>query len=72
MNFQSKEIDWHSALEGANEIDLVYGGLEDVMVEAVEETKQTSMKLGVNLRIAAYVNALNRIHEATMGGTIGF
>ena len=42
------------------------------MVEAVEETKNTSLKLGVNLRIAAYVNALNRIYNATMGGSIGF
>lgn len=71
LNFQSQNIDWHSALEGANEIDLVYGGLEDVMTEAVKETKETSIKLGVNLRIAAYVNALNRIYESTLGGTVG-
>jgi glutamate dehydrogenase/leucine dehydrogenase len=58
-------------VEGASEINLVYSGLEDVMCEAVDETKKKSRELNVNLRIAAYVNALERIHESTMSGTIG-
>lgn len=57
--------------EGASELNLVYSGLEQIMTEAVQETKETSQKLGVNLRIAAYVNALKRIEASTLKGTIG-
>ena len=57
--------------EGASELNLVYSGLEQIMTEAVHETKETSQKLGVNLRIAAYVNSLKRIEASTLKGTIG-
>ena len=57
--------------EGASELNLVYSGLEQIMTEAVQETKETSQKLGVNLRIAAYVNSLKRIEASTLQGTIG-
>jgi glutamate dehydrogenase (NAD(P)+) len=57
--------------EGASELNLVYSGLEQIMTEAVQETKDTSQKLGVNLRIAAYVNSLKRIEASTLKGTIG-
>ena len=57
--------------EGASELNLVYSGLEQIMTEAVHETKETSQRLGVNLRIAAYVNSLKRVQEASLEGTIG-
>ena len=41
------------------------------MTEAVQETKETSQRLGVNLRIAAYVNSLRRVQDSTLQGTIG-
>ncbi|OMJ72756.1 hypothetical protein SteCoe_28739 [Stentor coeruleus] len=56
---------------GASELNLVYSGLEQIMTEAVQETKTTSQELGVNLRIAAYVNSLKRIQDSTLEGTIG-
>lgn len=49
-------------LRGPGEVDIVYSGLEEVMCSAVEETKDTSKNLGVSLRIAAYVNAINKVH----------
>ena len=59
------------AAKGANEIDLVNSGLEDVMCEAVEETKRTSQQRKIGLRMAAYVNALHRIHATTLKGAVG-
>lgn len=67
----TEDIESQFSTEGASELDLVYSGLEDVMCDAVAETKKTSQELDVNLRIAAFVNALNRISESTMGGNIG-
>jgi len=49
-------------LRGPTELDIVYSGLEEVMCSAVEETKTTAKRLGVNLRIAAYVNAIEKVH----------
>jgi glutamate dehydrogenase (NAD(P)+) len=49
-------------LKGASEIDIVYSGLEEVICAAVEETVNTSKKLDVPFRIAAYVNAINKVH----------
>ncbi len=71
LKIDPKDVNWRTAVEGASEIDLVYSGLEDVMCEAVKEVKNTSKRLGCNLRIAAYVNALKRIEEANMKGTVG-
>jgi glutamate dehydrogenase (NAD(P)+) len=55
---------------GAEEIDLVYSGLEDIMCSAVSEVKATSQRLGISLRLAGYVNAINRINQATLEGKI--
>jgi len=65
------ELELAEAAKGANEIDLVTSGLEDVMCEAVEETKRTSQQRKIGLRMAAYVNALHRIHATTLKGAIG-
>jgi len=42
---------------------LVYSGLEEVMCGAVEETKATADRLRVSLRIAAFVNAIEKVHK---------
>lgn len=49
-------------LRGPNEVDIVYSGLEEVMCAAVDETMATAKRLGVNLRIAAFVNAIEKVH----------
>jgi glutamate dehydrogenase (NAD(P)+) len=50
-------------LRGPSEIDIVYSGLEEVMCGAVDETKSTAARLKCSLRIAAYVNAIEKIHK---------
>jgi len=50
-------------LRGASELDIVYSGLEEVMCAAVEETVGTSKRLNVPFRIAAYVNAIMKVHK---------
>jgi len=52
----------HDLLRGPNEVDIVYSGLEEVMCAAVEETRNTAKRLGVNFRIAAFVNAIEKVH----------
>jgi glutamate dehydrogenase (NAD(P)+) len=68
---RGKEIEWDHLMEGANERDLVYSGLEEVMCEAVKETKELALEKKCSLRIAAYVNALKRVNEAQLSGAIG-
>jgi glutamate dehydrogenase (NAD(P)+) len=58
-------------IKGARELDLVRSGLEEVMCEAVREVKTTADSLRVSLRVAAYVNSINRILAATMNCTVG-
>lgn len=50
-------------LEGARERDIVYAGLEEVMSSAANEVVNTSLERKVDLRTAAFINALNRVHE---------
>ena len=48
----------------------MYSGLEDVMCEAVEETRATSKEYKVSLRIAAYINAINKVYATSLEGKI--
>jgi glutamate dehydrogenase/leucine dehydrogenase len=59
------------ALEGAGERDLVISGLEEILCNAISETKATAEIKGVNLRTAAYINALKRINENQLNGSVG-
>jgi len=52
-----------SLLKGPSELDIVYSGLEEVICSAVEETVTTSKKLNCPFRIAAYVNAIEKVHK---------
>lgn len=51
-------------LEGANEMDIVCSGLEDIMIEAVQRNWRYSMAHKVNLRDACYINAMTEIHDS--------
>lgn len=50
-------------LRGPSEKDIVYSGLEEVMCTAVDETKDTAKRLNIPFKIAAYVNAINKIDK---------
>jgi len=50
-------------IKGPTEKDIVRSGLEETMAAACDETISRSKKLGSSLRVAAYVNALQRINQ---------
>jgi len=51
------------SLRGPSEIDIVYSGLEEVICSAVEETATTARIKNCSFRIAAYVNAIEKVHK---------
>jgi len=53
----------HYVVRGADEIDLVNSGLEDTMIGAYHEIRETLKKDGniPNLRTAAFVNGINKV-----------
>lgn len=53
----------HQLLEGATEFDIVKSGLEEIMCSSTNECINTSLKSNVDLRTAAYLNAINRLHK---------
>lgn len=50
--------------KGADEIALVRSGLEDTMANTYQEIHETRSKYQVDLRIAAFINAINKIAVA--------
>lgn len=48
--------------KGASDLDLVYTGIENIMSIAMDQTIKTSIEKGVNMRTAAYINAIQRIY----------
>lgn len=50
-------------IKGPSEMDIVRSGLEETMATICRETLVTSKKLGCSLRMAAYVNAFERLGE---------
>ena len=48
---------------GASDLELVYTGLESILTIALDQTVVTSTTRNINLRIAAYVNAIERIYK---------
>lgn len=61
-----------SYTRGGTDIELVYTGLDFIMSNSLRHIVQTSEKLNVNLRIAAFVDAIERIHACydSVGVTI--
>lgn len=58
-----ERFDRTQLLEGATELDIVYAGLEEIMSSATNEVISTAISKNIDLRTAAYVNAINKIHE---------
>ncbi|HYE58173.1 MAG TPA: glutamate dehydrogenase, partial [Rhodothermales bacterium] len=48
-------------IHGADEIDLVDSGLEDTMIVAYREIREISKKHNVDLRTAAFIDAINKV-----------
>ncbi|CAG8448095.1 15565_t:CDS:10 [Acaulospora colombiana] len=54
-------------IHGAEEVDLVYSGLEDTMMGACKETRITALKRKTDYRTAAFINAIEKIATAYEG-----
>jgi glutamate dehydrogenase (NAD(P)+) len=59
LHFDAEALQRASA--GAGEADLVDSGLEETMVAAFNELRETRLRHGIDLRTAAYHNAINKI-----------
>jgi glutamate dehydrogenase (NAD(P)+) len=53
-----------AAAAGADEADLVDSGLEDSMVAAYEEIRETGLEHRIDLRTAAYLNSIEKVARA--------
>ncbi len=56
------QVDKKLLLEGAKERDIIYAGLEEVMSSATNEVIDTAREKKLDLRMAAYVNGIRKIH----------
>jgi len=52
-----------SLLEGAKEVDIVYGGLEEVMTTATNEVLEVAFSKDLDMRTAAYVLAITKLND---------
>lgn len=59
INVCLKELNLQS--RGGTELDLVYTGLDNILTRALDQVIATSNAKNIDLRTAAFVNALNRI-----------
>jgi glutamate dehydrogenase/leucine dehydrogenase len=41
----------------------VYAGLEEIMSDAAEKVIETAVEKNLDMRTAAFVNAINKLHE---------
>ena len=53
-----------SNIKGAEEIDIVYSGLEEIMTSAVKENWEFSTKKNFSFRDACLVNAINKVYQS--------
>lgn len=49
-------------MRGANSLDIVYSGLDEMMSLACKETRDTALKRNCSLRMACYSNAITKMH----------
>ena len=62
MGFEDKT----SELEGADEVDIVYSGLEEIMCSAVRENWSIAVDKNLSFRNACFVNAIGKVHSSLM------
>lgn len=52
------------AIKGAEEIDIVYSGLEEIMTTAVNENWEYAVKHNLTFRDACLVNAIHKVYQS--------
>lgn len=59
------DIERRQILHGPDEVDLIYSGLEDTMIDSYHEIRDMMMTLGINdMRTAAFVVSINKVGVA--------
>ncbi len=62
---QVTDIERRQILHGPDEVDLVYSGLEDTMIDSYREIREMMLTLGINdMRTAAFVVSINKVGVA--------
>ncbi|KAJ2079705.1 NADP-dependent glutamate dehydrogenase [Coemansia sp. RSA 988] len=61
------EVERRQLIHGAEEHELVYSGLEDTIIVACNETRQTAIEKNIDYRTAALANAINKIAISLTG-----
>jgi len=51
-------------ISGADEIDIVYSGLEEIMCSAVKENWDFATKKDLTFRDACLVNSINKVYQS--------
>ena len=62
MGFEHKAPE----LQGADEIDIVYSGLEEIMCSATKENWEMAVEKNLSFRNACFVNAIGKVHQSLM------
>ncbi len=60
MGYEAKDEEIH----GAEEVDLVYSGLEEIMCNAVIENWNFANEKGLSFRNACLVGAINKVYQS--------
>ena len=55
--------DYDAQVTGADEIDIVYSALDEIMTQAVKENWAYAVKKDMNFRDACLCNAINKVYE---------
>eukprot|EP01134_Creolimax_fragrantissima_P006073 CFRG6073T1 len=61
VNRELSDTEKSLVVHGAEEVDIVYSGLEDTMYNACMETRITAKEMGIDFRTAAFYNAIEKI-----------
>jgi len=61
-DFEARQI-----IHGATEKDLAHSGLEDTMINSFEQIFKTSQEKKVSLRLAAWINSINKVAKVSAG-----
>lgn len=63
MGFTPADVD-EASLKGADEIDIVYSGLEEIMCTAVKENWEFAVKKNLTFRDACLVSSINKVYQS--------
>jgi len=63
MGYNDENDDLHNHVKGADEIDIVYSALDEIMTNAVHDNWGYAVKNNLNFRDACLVNAMMKIYN---------